>query len=144
MAVAASHGFSSARILSKRADFLRAKAIGQRYATQGFTLQWLPVLQEPGLALGFTCAKRTFASGVAANRARRRLKEAVRRYLKEHPAPQGVLAVMVGKPAVLTMGFPYLQRDVAKAFGVAAANLSASSPTLSNCGSTSGSACPGK
>jgi ribonuclease P protein component len=99
-----------ARILRKRADFLRVKAGGLRLSTQAFSLQYLPDPTETGVAVGFTCAKRSFATGVASNRGRRRLKEAWRRVVEV--APTGYLFVVVGKLPVLELEFAYLVKDL--------------------------------
>ena len=99
-----------ARSLRKRADFLRVKAGGQKVSAQAFSLQYLPEPTETGVAVGFTCAKRSFITGVASNRGRRRLKEAWRRVVAA--APAGYLFVVVGKLPVLEIDFAYLVKDL--------------------------------
>ncbi len=102
-----------ARILTKRADFLRIKAAGVRVSTPSFTLQALPDDNPTALAIGFTCAKRTFRTSVASNRGRRRLKAAWQRVAGQVPA--GFMLVLVGKTTVLTHGFAALVSDLQQA-----------------------------
>ncbi len=103
-----------ARILTKRADFLRAKAQGLKVPTQGFALQIVPEPTEAGLGLGVTCAKRSFGSAIAMNRARRRLKEAWRLVLQQNPKllPKSCKIVLVGRVAVLEMDFAHIVKDM--------------------------------
>lgn len=102
-----------ARILRKRADFLRVKEHGKRISTQAFSLQYLPEAAESGVAVGFTCAKRSFKTGVASNRGRRRMKEAWRQAV--HLAPGNTIYVVVGKLPVLELDFQHLVADLQRA-----------------------------
>lgn len=102
-----------ARILTKRADFLRAKGSGLRVSTVGFALQILPNTPEDAtenIALGFTCAKRSFGTGVAVNRAKRRLKEAWAQVA--HTAPKGCAYVVVGRVTPTEISFSQLVSDM--------------------------------
>ncbi|OYV38626.1 MAG: ribonuclease P protein component [Acidocella sp. 20-61-6] len=71
--------------LKRRAEFLALAARGKKLAKRGFVLQWreadgaagLAELQAPPLRVGFTATKK-LGNAVARNRARRRLREAVR------------------------------------------------------------------
>ena len=114
-----------ARILTKRADFLRAKASTIKIPTQGFALQIVPEPTETGLGLGVTCAKRSFGNAIAMNRARRLLKEAWRLVLQQNPEllPKGCQIVLVGRVAVLEMQFAHLVNDMEGALAKAVALL---------------------
>jgi len=102
--------FLPARILTKRADFLRIKAQGARQSGRALVLQYLRVPAEPGVAVGFTCAKRSFGTSVASNRGRRRLKAAWRQL--EALAPTGYAYVVVGKIPVLEIDFKQLLSEL--------------------------------
>jgi ribonuclease P protein component len=83
--------------LKRRAEFLALAARGKKLAKRGFVLQWreangaagVAELQAPALRVGFTESKtpplrvgftatKKLGNAVARNRARRRLREAVR------------------------------------------------------------------
>lgn len=102
--------YLSARILTKRADFLRIKAQGGRASGRALALQYLAEPGEFGVAVGFTCAKRSFLTGVASNRGRRRLKEAWRQVVPL--AKPGYLYVLVGKLPVLDISFADLVEEL--------------------------------
>jgi ribonuclease P protein component len=131
MAPVASPMILSARILKKRADFLRAKA-GGRVPTQAFTMQYIAAHEEAGCGVGYTCAKRTFITGVASNRGRRRLKAAWQQVTKQQPSliPQGFYLVLVGKPAVLEIDYAYLVKDLEKALTTLKDTLKTQNPPL--------------
>ena len=63
--------------LKRRAEFLHAAAQGRKSARPGFVLQVVKTSSESPLRTGFT-ASRKVGNAVARNRARRRLREAVR------------------------------------------------------------------
>ena len=123
--------YLQARILTKRADFLRAKASGIKVPTQGFALQIVPEATETGLGLGVTCAKRSFGNAIAMNRARRLLKEAWRLVLQQNPAllPKNCTVVLVGRVAVLEMHFAHLVKDMEGALAKAAVLLTIAGKT---------------
>lgn len=105
--------YLSARILTKRADFLRVKALGGRASGATLALQYLADPTGSGVTVGFTCAKRSFKTGVASNRGRRRLKAAWRAAVG-HAKP-GYLYVVIGKLPVLDVPFPALVRELTAA-----------------------------
>jgi ribonuclease P protein component len=119
--------YLSARILTKRADFLRVKAQGGRVSGRAMALQYLAEPAEVGVAVGFTCAKRSFLTGVASNRGRRRLKEAWRQAVPL--AKNGHFYVLVGKLPVLDVPFTDLVEELKAALArVPAAALPATQP----------------
>ncbi|HUB95043.1 MAG TPA: ribonuclease P protein component [Stellaceae bacterium] len=74
--------------LKKRAEFLHVAGKGRRWTTPGLVLQALPrpAGEGAGSRVGFTASRRV-GMAVLRNRARRRLKEAVRRIVPDHWAP---------------------------------------------------------
>lgn len=116
--------------IKKRRDFLRVQR-GPKWVTPAFVLQALPREQtvpssrsEPP-RFGFTVSSRSVATerdgqrrrgtAVARNRARRRLKEAVRLIGPEAAQP-GFDYVIIGRPLALTRNFAQLLDDLRSAF----------------------------
>ena len=97
--------------LRKRAEFLRARG-GRSWAARSLVLQ---ARQRPGDAadaprFGFTATKR-LGSAVQRNRARRRLKEAVRR-IAPRDARGGFDYVVIARQPVLSHAFPDIVKDL--------------------------------
>ena len=96
--------------LRRRSEFLAA-ARGVRRARDAFVLQALP-RPEPERAatigIGLTVTRK-IGGAVVRNRARRRLREALRLMLPG-PARPGADYVVVARPAALTCPFAQLQR----------------------------------
>ncbi len=110
---------SLASRLVKRADFLSAKASGQRYSCPFFACQWrlCAAGEADGLGLGYTASTATVGNAVKRNRARRRLKAAVHKVLKagnpDCTTPRHV--VLVAKAAVLDCSFAQLEAEMTRA-----------------------------
>ncbi len=104
--------------LKRRAEFLRVASKGRKAAVHGLVLQALPHA-EPGAParLGFTVTKK-IGNAVVRNRTRRRLKEAARLLLAEHPI-SGVDVVLIGREATRSRPFAALMDDVARALAKA-------------------------
>ena len=106
--------------LRRRGEFLAA-ARGSRINRQGFVLQALP-RAEPDRAetigLGLTVTRK-IGNAVTRNRARRRLREALRLVLPG-PARPATDYVVVARPPALVLPFDQLQADLAGAFAQAA------------------------
>jgi ribonuclease P protein component len=97
--------------LKKRAEFLHVAGKGRRWTTPGLILQALP---HPAAAdapprVGFTASRRV-GIAVLRNRARRRLKEAVRRIMGDHAAPGDY--VVIARRATIGRAFPDLVGDL--------------------------------
>ena len=95
--------------LKKRREFLRAASRGKRAAKPGLVLQAL-ALPEPSLRLGFTVTKK-IGNAVIRNRARRRLKEAVRLTLPSMRL-SGWDLVLIGRDATAERPFLLLIEDL--------------------------------
>jgi ribonuclease P protein component len=113
--------------LKRRSDFLRLKK-GASWSTSAFVLQVspsLPYAQFPQPRFGFTVSDRAVresqngvisrAGAVKRNRARRRLKEAVRLVAPECARPSFDY-VVIGRLAALTMEFTGLVQSMREAF----------------------------
>ncbi|MGD9507640.1 MAG: ribonuclease P protein component [Geminicoccaceae bacterium] len=98
--------------LRRRGEFLAA-ARGRRVASEAFVLQCV-ARREPERAatvgIGLTVTRK-IGNAVVRNRARRRLREALRLVLPG-PARPGADYVVVARPAALTRPFARLQDDL--------------------------------
>lgn len=99
--------------LTTRAEFQRAAAKGQKAPMPGVVLQALPRDDGEPARLGFTVTKK-IGNAVIRNRTRRRLKEAVRLVLAEHPV-SGADLVLIGRAGTAGRDFGALQDDVRRA-----------------------------
>ena len=98
--------------LKRRADFLRVGK-GRRWHGKGFTLQAATAEGNGPSRIGFTVTKKVGCS-VVRNRARRRLREAVR--LGEGLcARPGYDYVIVARLDAIRLPFPTLRRDLRRA-----------------------------
>lgn len=113
--------------LKNRGDFLRA-AGGAKWATPGFVLQ-ARRRRDDGMAprTGFT-ASRKVGGAVARNRARRRLKEAVRLGMAEH-ARAGHDYVLIARRATLTHSFHAMVDELRRALHIVHQRLDAGVPS---------------
>ena len=117
--------------LKRRSEFLAVAGQGRRWVTPGFVLQAgrRPVRgDDPAggdgaaaaaagseIGIGFTASRRV-GRAVERNRARRRLREAVRRVLPEGPARPGFDYVVVARPEALSRPFALLLDELRMAF----------------------------
>ena len=99
--------------LTTRAEFQRAAARGQKAPMPGVVLQAMRRDDKQPARLGFTVTKK-IGNAVIRNRTRRRLKEAVRLVLAEHPV-SGVDLVLIGRAATAGRDFAALQDDMRRA-----------------------------
>jgi len=113
--------------LKDRRDFVRLKS-GRRWVTPAFVLQAAPQpegIDVEGPRFGFTVSRHAVAQdgpqgrkrggAVRRNRARRRLKEAVRRVAPVDARP-GFDYAIIGRAAALDRDFAELLNDLHKAF----------------------------
>lgn len=103
--------------LTRRAEFLRAAAKGRKAVMPGLVLQALPRDDSDPARLGFTVTKKV-GNAVVRNRTRRRLKEAARLLLRDHPVA-GVDLVVIGRDATRSRDFTALQTDLRRALAKA-------------------------
>jgi ribonuclease P protein component len=103
--------------LKKRASFLRLRK-GNAWRTRALVLQARrrsseQGAQEDAARFGFTATRR-LGPAVIRNRARRRLKEAVRLIASAHAKP-GYDYAVIARQGALTRSFAQLQRDLCSA-----------------------------
>ena len=99
--------------LTRRAEFLRVAAKGRRAPVHGLVLQALSREDSAPARLGFTVTKKV-GNAVVRNRTRRRLKEAARLHLRDHPLT-GVDLVLIGRDATRGRRFADLVEDLRRA-----------------------------
>jgi ribonuclease P protein component len=100
--------------LKRRREFLAVAGTRCRWVTPAFVLQAGPRDVATEIGIGFTASRRV-GGAVARNRARRRLRAAVRAILPGAAKP-GYDYVLVARPAILTCPFNVVLSDLATAF----------------------------
>ena len=98
--------------LKNPADFQRVARDGRRWTGAAFTMQVLKSDAASPFRVGFTVSRRV-GNAVVRNRARRRLREVIRLFLKNH-APQGCDLVIVARTPAAAMDFSALAADFEK------------------------------
>lgn len=104
--------------LKKRAEYLRLRK-GRSWRSGSLVLQArrqneMGVPNDEPARFGFTATRR-IGTAVARNRARRRLKETVRRVAITHARP-GYDYVVIARREALTRSFANMQKDLQEAF----------------------------
>jgi ribonuclease P protein component len=112
--------------LTRRAEFLHAAAKGRKAPMPGLVLQVLPRNDNGPVRLGFTVTKK-IGNAVIRNRTRRRLKEAARLVLAQHPV-SGVDLVLIGREGTAKRDFVTLQDDLRRALARALRSEHAARP----------------
>jgi ribonuclease P protein component len=100
--------------LRRRREFVAVAATRWRWVGPAFVLQAGPRSEPTTIGIGFTASRR-IGNAVARNRARRRLRAAVRAILPG-PAEPGYDYVIVARPAILTCSFDLILEDLTTAF----------------------------
>ena len=116
--------------LRRRAAFLLLAAKGRKAPMPGLVLQAMQRGDAGPARLGFTVTKRV-GNAVVRNRVRRRLKEAARLNLAEHPLA-GVDLVLIGREGTRRRAFAALREDFRRALtkvGVSGLSPNGLSPT---------------
>ena len=96
--------------LTRRAEFLRVAGKGRKAVAPGLVLQALKRHDNRPTRLGFTVTKKV-GIAVIRNRIRRRLKEAARLELQEHPVESADL-VLIGRETTRERDFADLRQDL--------------------------------
>ena len=99
--------------LKRRAEFLRTASKGRKVAVHGLVLQALDRSDDQVARIGFTVTKKV-GNAVVRNRTRRRLKEAARLLLAEHPVA-GHDLVVIGRDSTRSRPFAELIDDLRRA-----------------------------
>jgi ribonuclease P protein component len=100
--------------LKRRGQFLAVAGTRCRHVAAAFVLQAGRGGAPNEIGIGFTASRR-IGNAVARNRARRRLRAAVRAILPGRARP-GYDYVLVARPAILTCPFNVVLSDLATAF----------------------------
>ncbi len=123
--------FPCAARLLKHSDFERVYKLGKRHFSSHMTVFYLRqgdgaspggVFQEKQARVGFTVG-RVLGGAVDRNRIKRRLREAVRRRRSLLQGVSPVDVVINPKKSVLTLEFPVVLEEVARAFDAIAKKL---------------------
>jgi ribonuclease P protein component len=99
--------------LKRRAEFLRVAGKGRKAPMPGLVLQALARGDDGPARIGFTVTRKV-GNAVVRNRARRRLKEAARLLLRDHPV-SGVDLVLIGRDKTRARPFGALREDLRRA-----------------------------
>jgi ribonuclease P protein component len=103
--------------LKRRAEFLRVASRGRKAPMPGLVLQALARGDDGPARIGFTVTRKV-GNAVVRNRTRRRLKEAARLLLGEHPVA-GVDLVLIGRDKTRARPFLALREDIRRALAKA-------------------------
>jgi ribonuclease P protein component len=99
--------------LTRRAEFLRVAAAGRKTPMPGLVLQVLKRGDDAPVRVGFTVTKK-IGNSVVRNRTKRRLREAARLLLRDHPAA-GADLVLIGRDKTRRRDFLALMDDLRQA-----------------------------
>ena len=118
--------------LRRRHEFVAVAGTRRRWVGPAFVVQAGPRGEPSEIGIGFTASRR-IGNAVARNRARRRLRAAVRALLPGLAQP-GYDYVIVARPAILTCPFDLILRDLRTAFARVAPGHAAEPPPGSPAG----------
>lgn len=100
------------RTLKESAEFQRIARSGKKWAGSAFIMQVLTTDKDHAFRLGLT-ASRKVGNAVVRNKAKRRLREAVRLLLKEKTLA-GFDLVLIAKTAAASCDFGKMREDLEK------------------------------
>jgi ribonuclease P protein component len=100
-------------MLKANPEFQAVARSGKRWTTPSFILQYLPK-EDPAFRLGLT-ASRKVGNAVVRNRAKRRLREMLRLYLKTN-TPTHCDIVLIAKTSAVSYDFQAMLADFTRAF----------------------------
>ena len=103
---------AAVQMIRSSADFARAARLGRKWSGALFTMQKYDRSDDLPMRLGLT-ASRKVGNAIIRNRAKRRLKEAVRLLIKNHPR-HGCDLVLIARTAVARVPFAQIQDDLAR------------------------------
>ena len=101
-------------VLGNRSDFLRLAATGRKWVSKSMIIQMAKRPQQDGqdisgIRVGYTASKKV-GNAVKRNRAKRRLREVVRRALPDR-GRGGYDYVLIARPSTVELPFDHLIRD---------------------------------
>ncbi len=101
-------------VLRNRSDFLRLAAVGRKWVSKSMIVQMAKRPQQDrqdisGIRVGYTASKKV-GNAVKRARAKRRLREVVRRQLPGRGRP-GYDYVLIARPSTVELPFDHLIRD---------------------------------
>lgn len=97
--------------LKKRSQYLAVSRRGVCYKTPHLIFNICESDEKTGIGYGFTASKKV-GNAVKRNKVKRRLKECVRLYLKEHPNNFSLACVIIAKSHCFTAPFATLLEQV--------------------------------
>jgi ribonuclease P protein component len=118
--------------LRRRHEFVAVAGTRWRWVGPAFVVQAGPRGERSEIGIGFTASRR-IGNAVARNRARRRLRAAVR-VLLPGPVQPGYDYVIVARPAILTCPFDLVLKDLTTAFARVVRGRGAGAPPGSPAG----------
>lgn len=109
---------SSVVSLRKRKDFVHVNQTGEKDSFKGFVVLRTKKENQEEDRIGITVTKKTLGKANVRNRARRRMKEALRSaFPMKEIKEKGYDYIFIAKPGAVTLPLENLKRDIVKIFG---------------------------